>query len=132
MGGHTATVTVTVNITDVDGNNMTGWSITSPAQNGTVNLDQTGGFVTISGARGTNPDGKTVTLVIWDSNGDGESPWATYTIADDMLPTWSVTFTGSAGSFFAQLQWDGISLAPFNDPRVVDFTVEGIGGDPTP
>lgn len=132
MGGHTGTATVTVNITDVDGNQMTGWAISSPAQNGTVDLDQTGGFVTISGARGTNPDGKTVTLVIWDLNSGGTSPWATYTINDDLLPTWSVTFTGSAGSFYAELSWTGISLAAFNDPRTVDFTVTGIGGDPTP
>tara|TARA_R110002072_G_scaffold243821_2_gene403056 strand:- start:27446 stop:28438 length:993 start_codon:yes stop_codon:yes gene_type:complete len=128
--GETATDTFSISLGQES--EMTGWSISSPAYDSTVDIDQTGGFVTISGDRGTNPDGKIVELVIWDLDSEESSPWATYTLDSDTLPTWSVTVTGSAGSFYAELTWDGITFAPFDDPRTIEFTVIGIGGDPTP
>ena len=120
---------------DSVGDEITGWSITGPG--GTVYLDLIAGDVVVSGARGTNPNGKTIRLEIWDNNNNTtSSPWMTVTILDNPNPsstTWSVNIGRTAGSFTAELHWDGIIFEMFGDPRSLSFDVEnGDGGDPTP
>jgi hypothetical protein len=135
MGGNSASANVTITVTDM-AEATTGWTIASPSDSTTVEVTEFEPVV-ISGPRGTNPEGKVITLDIWWlGDEDAEEPYATFVLDDGTGSVssgdWSVSVLLPSGEFFAEVLWDGIVVPMINNPRSVTFIVNRQIGDPIP